>query len=134
MNSTAMPIESLPARRSELVVRPLGEEGRYVVKDPVGGAYFHLGEEERFLLEQLDGQQDSEGVCSAFATRFGDPLSADELDQFIVLAQSQGLLRNAECGARNAERHSDAAPGTPNSEFRIPNSRQNLLHWRKSLW
>jgi RNA polymerase sigma-70 factor (ECF subfamily) len=46
----------LLGRRPELVIRPLGEGGPYVVKDPRSGAYYHLGEEEHFLLTQLDGR------------------------------------------------------------------------------
>jgi hypothetical protein len=40
----------LPPRRPELVLSPLGESGRHVLKDPRSGAYFQLGEEEHFLL------------------------------------------------------------------------------------
>ena len=43
----------LPARRADLVIRPIGDEGRYVVKLPETQDYFHLGEEEHFLLLQL---------------------------------------------------------------------------------
>jgi hypothetical protein len=57
----------LPCRRPELVVRPLGEHGPYVVKDPHSGAYYHLGEEEHFLLTQLDGERDAETIHAAFA-------------------------------------------------------------------
>jgi len=63
--------ELLPCRRPELVVRPLGEDGPYVVKEPRTGAYYHLGDEEHFLLTQLDGQRDAETIRAAFAERFG---------------------------------------------------------------
>jgi RNA polymerase sigma factor (TIGR02999 family) len=64
----------LPCRRPELVVCPLGDRGPYVVKDPRGGAYYHLGEEEHFLLTQFDGRRDAEAIRAAFAERFGQPL------------------------------------------------------------
>src|SRR5262245_40305635 len=67
----------LPARRPELLIKPLGDEGRYVVKDPRTGAFFHLGEAEHFLLTQLDGSRRAEAVCAAYAERFGEPLSED---------------------------------------------------------
>src|SRR5262245_43803520 len=38
----------LPACRPELLIRPLGEEGGYVVKDPRTGEFFHIGEAEHF--------------------------------------------------------------------------------------
>ena len=39
-------VTQLPTRRAELLIRPLGDEGRYVVKDPSRRDYFELGEEE----------------------------------------------------------------------------------------
>src|SRR5215471_19303276 len=57
MSSVEFQSEILPARRSDLVIRALGEEGRYVVKDPRTSAYFQFGTEEHFLLAHLDGRQ-----------------------------------------------------------------------------
>jgi hypothetical protein len=82
----------LPARRTDLVIRPIGAAGRYVVKDPSRRDYFELGEEEHFLLTQLDGERDADAVCDAFETQFGEPLTADDLDGFIEMAREQGLL------------------------------------------
>src|SRR5439155_12902608 len=89
---------SLPCRRSELVIRPLGEHGPYVVKDPGTGAYYHLGDEEHFLLTQLDGQRDAETIRAAFAERFGQSLSDEELQEFLELAAVRGLLQGARQG------------------------------------
>ncbi len=50
------------AHRPELVVKPLGERGEHVVKDTHTGAYYHLGAEEAFLLQQLDGRRDKEDI------------------------------------------------------------------------
>src|ERR1051326_5067123 len=83
----------LPARSPELVLRPLGDRGPYVVKDPRTGAYFHLGEQEYFLLLGLDGQQSAEAVCRAFEQRFGEPLPEEDLRGFVGLAQEQGFLQ-----------------------------------------
>ena len=47
----------LPARRPELVIRSLGKKGKYIMKDPRAGAYFQIGEQEFFLLNQLDGSR-----------------------------------------------------------------------------
>ena len=81
-----------PARRADLIIRPMGEGGRYVVKLPGTHDYFHLGEEEHFLLGQLDGKQDAEDVCAAFEARFGEPLTEEDLDAFVAMAREQGLL------------------------------------------
>ena len=50
MSVTAQPALHLPSCWPDLVVRPLGENGQYVVKDPRTGDFFHLGEQEHFLL------------------------------------------------------------------------------------
>src|SRR5439155_24411111 len=40
----------LPARRPDLIVKPSGDTGGHVVKDPRTGQFFDLGPEESFLL------------------------------------------------------------------------------------
>ncbi len=79
----------LPARRTDLVIRPIGKAGRYVVKLPSTHDYFHLGEEEHFLLTQLDGNRDAEAVCAAFEARFGESLSEEDLDGFVETRRVQ---------------------------------------------
>src|SRR5687767_1759650 len=76
----------LPTRRPDLVIRPLGDDGRYVVKDPRSGRFYQLGEQEHFLLLQLDGQREASEVCVAFERQFGDALSADDLNGFLQMA------------------------------------------------
>jgi hypothetical protein len=89
-----MPITAtpLPRARDELVIRPLGEHGRYVVKVPTDDNYFELGEQEHFLLTQLDGSKAASSVCRAFVDRFGEPFSTEDLGEFVALAQQQQLL------------------------------------------
>ena len=75
-----------PCRRPEFLLAAVGEPGRYVVKAPSAGAYFQIGEEEHFLLAQMDGTRSAEVLCSAFAGRFGQALalqlqSPDQVDQ-----------------------------------------------------
>src|SRR5438132_10638051 len=94
----------LPRRRSELIVRPLGAEHAYVVKDPRSGDYFHLGDEEHFLLTQLDGGQDAAAIRASFRQRFGQLLGEKDLEDFLEMARSSGLLQT------------DAAPQTKTQE------------------
>src|SRR5262249_45671663 len=135
-----------PSRRPELVVRPLGENGQYVVKDPHTGAYYHLGEEEHFLLTQLDGQQSAEVLCAAFAERFGQPLAEEELDEFVEMARANGFLQSAEeetghngaatlrlvGGAAALEGVGGVAPAPRVAGS--ARSRQSILHWRIALF
>lgn len=126
-------LSPLPIHRCDLVIRPLGDDGRHVVKDPASGAYFQLGIQEHFLLGQLDGQRDAASVCRAFEARFGDALSADDLDGFVALARKRGLVENAESRVRNAEWRGDDLPA-PRSVLRAPHSKQSILYWRKRFW
>mgnify|MGYP006908374344 FL=1 len=71
-----------PARRSELLLQPLGG-GRCVVKDRESGDFFEIGEEEHFLLERLDGKHNGDELRQAFEERFDEPLSDEDLDEFI---------------------------------------------------
>jgi putative peptide zinc metalloprotease protein len=143
---------AVPARSPELVICPLGDDGRHVVKHARTGEYFHVGPQEAFLLEQFDGQQTSADVCRLFEDRFGQPLPAADLEQFVALAAARGLLAAPE---RMNGSHARAAPGESNRE-RTPEPRPaaqvesanghtaavppgpgltpgSLLYWRKRL-
>jgi multidrug efflux pump subunit AcrA (membrane-fusion protein) len=133
--------ELLPCRRPELVVRPLGEDGPYVVKDPRTGAYYHLGDEEHFLLTQLNGQRDAETIRAAFAERFGQALSDEELEEFLDMAEERGLLQGERQGDKETGRQGDR--GTRKQRDKetqggaiagaAPFSLR-LLYWRKSFF
>src|SRR5262245_2579151 len=118
----------LPCRRPELVVRPLGDHGPYVVKDPRTGTYYHLGEEEHFLLMQLDGQRKAEAIRAAFAERFGQSLAGTELQEFLDMARVQGFLQTDP---------GDGLPPVAWQPQRPPPDAAPLglriLYWRKSL-
>src|SRR5262245_33745664 len=129
----------LPARRPDLVIRPLGDQGRYVVKDPRTGAFFTFGEQEHFLLTQLDGERGSETIRWAFEERFGESLSGEDLDGFLKLAERKGLLLPAGGAAFRAEvvpatngvaAHPPPATAVPPP----PKPRQSILYWRKNIF
>jgi putative peptide zinc metalloprotease protein len=121
----------LPCHRSELVVRPLGDHGPYVVKDPGSGAYYHLGEEEHFLLMQLDGRRDAEAICAAFAERFGQPLAGEELEEFLEMATARGLLQaeGVAAGGPPATAVATGEPPVATAPFGL-----RILYWRKSFF
>ena len=52
MDATTIPTP----RRGDLLLKPVGDGGEHVVKDPRAGTYFNLPPQEAFLLNQLDGQ------------------------------------------------------------------------------
>jgi putative peptide zinc metalloprotease protein len=129
----------LPTRRPDLVVSPLDDRGDYVVKDPRTGQYFNLGRFESFLLLGLDGKQSGEVIRAAFQDQFGEPLSAEELDEFIKLARSRGFLQApggaAAANGDNGLVHEtcDAAVGVA-SVAGLPTARRltrrSILYWR----
>src|SRR5262245_36799328 len=101
MSDLALP---LPSRRPDLILRPFGDDGQWVVKDPATGDFFQLGPAESFLFEMLDGKQNAGSVCAAFAERFGSPLAADELQEFVATAEAQGFLQTGP-NRRGADAH-----------------------------
>src|SRR5262245_22683379 len=110
----------LPCRRPELIVRPLGVNGLHVIKDPVSGRYFHLGEQESFLLMQLDGEHDAEAIGKAFKDRFAQPLSEEDLSEFVNLVQQRGLVQDdrsdGAAGGLQGQQSANGAAGTPMSQ------------------
>jgi multidrug resistance efflux pump len=117
-------------------VSPLGEDGPFVVKDPLSGAYYHLGAEEHFLLTQLDGCRDAETVRAAFAERFGQPLDDEELHEFLDLAEARGLLQASPVASAIRENPLPALTqsGAPGPEPAAAPFGLRLLYWRKSLF
>lgn len=92
-------VNPLPYRRPELVSRPLGENGSYLVRNRRAGESFTLGPQEHFLLARLDGTRTAEQLRAAFAARFGEPLTDEELEDFLHLARDRGFLRSEADGA-----------------------------------
>src|SRR5205085_1013398 len=64
------------------------------------GESFTLGAEEHFLLAQLDGTPTADDLCAAFEKRFGEPLTQEELEDFLHLARERGLLEEESRGDR----------------------------------
>jgi hypothetical protein len=83
----------LPCRRPELISRPFGADGSYLVRNRLLGESFQLGAEEHFLLARLDGNHTAEALCAAFANRFDEPLTAADLQTFRDLARELGFLQ-----------------------------------------
>lgn len=121
----------LPQRRQDLQFSAPTKRGQLVVKDPLNGSYFSLGEHETFLLKQLDGRRHTDDVCEAFQREFGEHLDAAELDEFVEMARTQGLLQNP-----NKAVSSTVAPPTTNQPTAETNSRKprNVLYWRTKLF
>ena len=119
---------SVPSpRRSELLIKPVGADGQHVVKDLASGAYFNLPAIESFLLLQLDGQKSFEEICTAFEQRFGEPITPDEVEEFLGVARAKKLVDPlpAEGGTMPV-----APQGKPWTPARIA---RKILFWRQSF-
>jgi putative peptide zinc metalloprotease protein len=124
-------------RRSDLVLRPLGKDGRYVAKNPKTGAYFNLGEPEFFLLSRLDGKQTDGDICKAFEDHFQDPLSKEDLEEFLDMARGRGLLESSDNRTKvsstdvfgDEDDETEAQPAKAK-----PKKRQSILYFRKSAF
>jgi multidrug resistance efflux pump len=135
----------VPARRPDLVLRPVSDDGRHVVKDPVTGSFYNLGPQEAFLLERLDGRSSPDAVCAAFAQRFGSYLSEADLEGFVEMARAQGFLHPPGTGAAPAlpapapaapppAAETASAPPTPAAPAAHARQGGSLLCWRRSLF
>src|SRR5437879_5067058 len=132
--ATALAIDTLPPSRiSDLTIRAVDDGAEYVIKNPRTRKYLKVGPVEAFLLERLDGQTTVDGILRAFESKFGEPLSADELQDFLGIAGSQGLLEapgSTEAAAKETRRTFWAAVQHAWQRFR----RQNPLFLRASLF
>ncbi len=76
----------LPPRRTELIL------DRGVLEDPRTGDFYNLGPQESFLFAGLNGRQSTDELVEAFEAEFGEPLPADDLEDFVAQAHGHGLL------------------------------------------
>src|SRR5262249_29132879 len=67
-------------------------------------------------------------ICADFERRFGQPLSSEDLDEFLNLARDQGFLQPGEGLGPAAGRPGGAGRGAPPPAPARP--RQSLLYWR----
>lgn len=138
MSATSLAPERPPALRQDLIIRPAETAGQFVVKQPADRAYFHVGEQEHFLLRQLDGTRGGTEIRAAFEQQFAEPLSATDLDEFVRLASRRGLLQdNDDLGGETTpllDPDNDEATEQLQDERRSKASRQTLLHYRFSFF
>lgn len=121
--------------RPGLVIGPRNEDGRHVVKDAERNKYFTLRAPEAFLLQQLDGTRDAAIIGAAFAERFGEPLPLEDLQAFVQLALSRGLVQPTGSIPPPADPSPPPVlPAAPSAQPTAANpSRQSLLYFRFRL-
>lgn len=120
-------------RRADLLIKPLGDDGQHVVKDLTGGGYFNLPPHESFLLLQLDGRQTIEQICAAFTERFAEPITPEDVEQFLEVANAQKLLQPATAAPEAGEAAPPAETPAPAAWTPMRLAR-TILFWRKNFF
>ncbi len=83
--------------RRDLSITPQKYEGRtyYVVKDPVTLRYYRFKEQEKFLLDFMDGERTLDDSQKAYEKRFRpERLTLEDLEQFAQQLLTAGLVLN----------------------------------------
>jgi multidrug efflux pump subunit AcrA (membrane-fusion protein) len=137
---------ALRVRRTDLIFKRL-DDGSHVVKDPRSGSYFKLPPRESFLLAMLNGAFSAGQIRAAFERKFQEPLSDEDLEQFVSVAEESGFLCDRQSRPpAEAQRLTrpvvplSPAPVSPASPAPAPqprpqsSQRQSLLAWRKSVF
>jgi putative peptide zinc metalloprotease protein len=123
---------SLPQCRTDLVIRKTGVS-EFVVKLPGSGKYFQIGAAEEFLLRSLDGRHSSRSLCEDFEQQFGDALSADELQEFIVTVKPLGLFQRSGLSDKSESQATTSCEPDSDPEYGSSGS-GNLLFYRRTLF
>src|SRR5205809_2652144 len=83
--------------RRDLAIAPQKYEGRtyYVVKDPVSLRYYRFKEQERFLIDMMDGTATLDDAQKEFEKRFRpERLTLEDLEHFAQQLLTAGLAQN----------------------------------------
>src|SRR4051794_6464817 len=83
--------------RRDLSITPQRYEGRtyYVVKDPVTLRYYRFKEQERFLLDFMDGKHTMDEAQKEYEQRFRpERLTLEDLEHFAQQLLNAGLVQN----------------------------------------
>ena len=105
-----------PQLAADVVVCPAAEPGRHVVKNPRKRTYLKLGEQESFLLNHLNGESSYRHITEAFQRRFQEPLSCDDVKDFVRMAKNEGLLAKS-LESSDTQEASETARATNLTEF-----------------
>ena len=110
----------LPKLRTDLERREqeTGQGRVLVIKDPVRGEFFSLGEAEHFIAQQLDGTTSVDTVRARVAEKFQAEIGEDELRAFVQTLEQNRLLETEQT---KCERH---------RKQKRPRFRGNLLYLR----
>ncbi len=85
--------------REDLRVSEQWQRGErvFVLGDPLGLEYFHLNEQEYFLLQHFDGRHSADDIKNAFDSRFAPfRIEYSEIEQYLIDFHRKQLLRTSQ--------------------------------------
>jgi putative peptide zinc metalloprotease protein len=94
--SPPTPVAEVPPQLSnDIRVSEPDKDGISVVKSLRKRRYMRLGAHEAFLLSLLDGNTTVAQIAKRFEQEFGEPVTDDEIRDFVALAKKEGLLKRS---------------------------------------
>lgn len=92
---------TLPACRDDLVIRQISDD-EVVVKLPSRREYFSVGPVEHFLIQQLNGRTTADELSELFEKEFAEKLTDRDIDEFVEMIRSRGLLQDEHLAKKNS--------------------------------
>lgn len=102
MSDASTHTAALPACRGDLVIRKISDD-ETVIKLPSRREYFSVGPVEEFLLNRLDGTATADDLCRAFEAEFDDSLTDQDIDDFLEIVRSRGLLEDSPASGKSGK-------------------------------
>ncbi len=114
MLSSTPDATEIPRRISgDIRVSAPDQHGVSVVKNRRKHRYMRVGMHEAFLLSMLDGSTSVAKITERFERKFGEPISAEDVREFVAMAKKAGLLKRSK---RRISKESEA--DSPPRSFR----------------
>ena len=129
---TPVAAEIPPPVSTDIRVSEPDKEGISVVKNRRKHRYMRVGHQETFLLAQLDGKTTVTEIAERFQREFAEPITAEEVREFVALAKKEGLLERS-----NRKEETELPPRTLREFFRLcvrQAKRQSPLFFRVKLF
>ena len=97
----------VPPLSDDVILGPADEQGVRVAKHRRKQKYLQLGEQESFLFSQLDGSTSYGAISESFEQRFGEPLSCEDISEFVQMVKDEGLLARRGRSSNDTEDESE---------------------------
>src|SRR5882757_838325 len=106
---------ALPKLRNDLIIRQhhAADGISAIIKHPVSGKFFRLGEAELFITQQLDGKTPIEIIQRRAETTLGAVLPIETLNAFLLSLNKNGVLETADANRKEESKQHGRVRGNP---------------------